>query len=389
MSETVINSKEDIICEPLNKDSSTCIDIYPHLKKNLLEQNQNCKETLSDQIYYCLDCKQSTCEKCSLKDHNSHNLIKKTDIYNYSPSLFTEVEEEISNAYKKLIEKNLCVYLINEQANELHTKIEEIKNLKLKEIEKNYDEVKKNLREFEQNLKTAKKEFENFYKNNQNFLNIYKNNDSDNSIFLIYYEINSLLADKNRNLIQKISQINENFAKYKNSFEAQKQKILEKLNEFIGLNEPKINNDDPYWDFKFRIKTYNEHFEKLKDSIFEIIKRTGNENNLKEIVNMLESKNRKGIQFIFNQEYFKSYSNNIKKKNNRNPKNENEKEGDNFIPLPKNIIDNKLQTKSFDQEDKKNQSIGNKKIITGYKQIKKKPVFIRKKLHMEIGRAHV
>ena len=383
MSETIqINSNEDIIFDHSSKeDLQKNIDIYPHLKKNLLEQNDNCKEILSDEIYYCLDCKLSTCEKCSLKDHKNHNLIKKTDIYNYYPSFFTEVEETISNANKKLLEKDSYINLVNEQAKELHSKIEETKNLKIKEIGKNFDEIKRNLRQLDINTKTAKKEFENFYKNNQNFLNINKNNDNDNSIFLIYYEIISLLKDKNKNIIQKISQNDEDFINYKNSFETQKQKIIEDLNEFIGLNEPKMDNDDPYWDLKFRIKTYNEHFDKLKKNIYEIMKNNGNDNNLKEIVNLLESKNRKGIQFIFNQEYFNTFSTNIKKRINKTRKNSNEEEGHSVDSIKKDLFNKKIYTKSFDKENKKIHT-AEKKIINKYN-IKKKPVFIRKKIYMD------
>ena len=384
MSETIkMTPKEDIIFEQSKEDSQKCIDIYPHLKINLLEQNHNCKENLSDEVYYCLECKQSTCEKCSLKDHKNHNLIKKTDIYNFSPSYFNEIEEAISNANKILLEKDSYINIINELANELHSKIEETKNLKIKEVEKNFEETKKNLHDLEINTKTAKNEFENFYKNNQKFLNIFKNNDNDNSIFLVYYEIISLLTEKNKNLIQKITQNNENFVNYKKSFETQKQKIIEKLNEFIGLNEPKMDNDDPYWDLKFRIKTYNEHFNKLKNNIYEIMKNTGNENSLKEIVNMLDSKNRKGIQFIFDQEYFNTYSSNINKKNRKTSKNSNELERYNYDSISKDLFNKNLQTKSFDQEDKKIYKIQNKKIIKEYKQIKKQQVFLKKKLHMD------
>ena len=40
-----------------------CIDIYPHLKENILDNNKNCQESLSNnEIYYCFDCKQSSCE---------------------------------------------------------------------------------------------------------------------------------------------------------------------------------------------------------------------------------------------------------------------------------------------------------------------------------------
>ena len=30
-------------------------DIYPHLKKNILNSNKNCKHSLTDETYYCLN----------------------------------------------------------------------------------------------------------------------------------------------------------------------------------------------------------------------------------------------------------------------------------------------------------------------------------------------
>ena len=86
------------------------------------------------------------------------------------------------------------------------------------------------------------------------------------------------------------------------------------IEEFIGLEEPQINMDDLYWDVKFRIKTYNEHIEKLKQNIYDIMLHSGNINDLRELVNILDSKNKKGIQYIFNQDYFTKNQNKNNKK---------------------------------------------------------------------------
>jgi hypothetical protein len=44
----------------------------------------------------------------------------------------------------------------------------------------------------------------NFYKNNNVFFNVYKNNDFDNSIFLLYYELNYLGFIENKEMIKRI-----------------------------------------------------------------------------------------------------------------------------------------------------------------------------------------
>ena len=292
-----------------------CIDIYPHLKENILDNNKNCQESLSNnEIYYCIDCKQSSCERCSIEKHKNHNIILKSNYYNYSPIFFTEIEEEIENSYKFIGDKNSYINIINYEFFNLHAKIDEIKNLKIKEVESLFSDFRKNIKKIEVNLNNTKITLKKFFSDNKKFLNIDKNNDIDNSIFLLFYEIISLLNEDNRKLIDKITQIKYDFENYKDSFEIQKIKIYKLLDEFIGLEKPLIEFDDYFWDVNLRIKTYNEHFKKLKNILYQILKNTGNITDLKEIVNLLDSKNKKGIQFIFNQNYFNSYSTNNKNK---------------------------------------------------------------------------
>ena len=164
---------------------------------------------------------------------------------------------------------------------------------------------------------------ETFYKNHNDFFNVVKNNDFDNSIFLLYYELNFLGSSKNFEMKKRMDKLKNDFLNYKDYFEIHKNKTIKLMEDFIGLEEPQINMDDLYWDVKFRIKTYNEHIEKIKQNIYDIMKHSGSINDLKELVNILDSKNKKGIQYIFNQDYFTKNQNNSNKDNTSDKDNTN------------------------------------------------------------------
>jgi len=286
------------------------IDVYQHLRRNILDPRVNCKETLSDEIYYCITCKQSTCEQCSLAKHQDHKIVPKTFFYTFTENFFDEVIDILKNSYKIEENKDSYIKIIEEQAKELHNKVDEIKNKKIKEINDVFKKGAKCIKDLEENTNELKKTMENFYKNNKDFFNLLKNNDFDNSVFILYYELNYLGYNKNKEMIKRVDKLKNEFTKYKDYFESHKKKTIQTMEEFLGLGEPNTNLDDVYWDVKFRLKTYNELIEKLKKNIYDIMIHSGNMNDLKEIVNILDSKNKRGIQYIFNQDYFKNQNQN-------------------------------------------------------------------------------
>ena len=75
---------------PKLNDELESINIYQHLRRNILDPKINCKETLSNEIYYCITCKQSTCEKCSLNKHKNHTILPKTVLYFISAGIGTD-----------------------------------------------------------------------------------------------------------------------------------------------------------------------------------------------------------------------------------------------------------------------------------------------------------
>ena len=349
-----------------NIDELRKIDVYQHLRRNILDPKINCKETLSDEIYYCITCKASTCEKCSLVKHKDHKIVPKTFFYSYSENFFDEALNVLKDSYKINDDKNSYILLVEAQAVELHHKIDEIKNKKIKEIEDLFKKVNKCIKELEDNTNEVKTTMSNFYKNNKVFFNVYKNNDFDNSIFLLYYELNYLGFIKNKEMIKRIEKLKDDFVKYKESIENHKKQTIQTMQDFLGLAEPQTNLDDLYWDVKFRLKTYNEHIEKLKQNIYDIMKQSGSINDLKEVVNILDSKNKKGIQYIFNQDYFTKNQSNMNSNSNSNS-NKNTSSNKDFSSPNYNLKNNKTIDAKKLNKNYKQFSINKKLILSGKK----------------------
>jgi len=101
---------------PNLKEELKSIDVYQHLRHNILNPKINCKETLSDEIYYCITCKQSTCQQCSLIKLKNHKIILKNIFYSYPKNFFNEVQNAIEDSYKIKDNKNSYISLIESQA---------------------------------------------------------------------------------------------------------------------------------------------------------------------------------------------------------------------------------------------------------------------------------
>ena len=287
-----------------NKDS-TKINIYPHLRQNILEPGKNCKDSLA-QAYYCIDCKCSTCEKCSLKNHQGHKLIFKNDYMNFDKSTLEETKRLIkeSNIFEN--KKDNAIKMMESQASILHAKIDEIKEKKINEIKNSYITARNNIKELINFVDNVEQIIDNFYTNNKRFFNEKKNNDQNNTIFLIKYEFMTLCNNKNKEILKGVNQLKKEYDNYADSIKDHADKVIQEINNFLGCNKPRDKLDDYYWDVKFRVKTYDEHINKVQKGIYDILSQTGDINDLKDIVNVLDSKNKKGIQYIFNQDYFNS-----------------------------------------------------------------------------------
>ena len=288
----------------------------PHFKENIIHIEKNCSGPISESSYYCFTCKHSVCEECNLFHHKDHLLIQRDNCINYDATFFNEISKVIEDSFliekkREIIKKSIIVSIDNlvEHLNDLKTK-------KIKETDFIFDKLKDNLTELKKNYSEAKLSIEDYYNRNKTFFNIstlppnvkrekeekincyidlnnkmllednkiIENRDLENTVFLMNFELMNLCDNKNLQVLDVVNEI-----KYK-----------------ISLY---IRN----------IKKYNEFITKFKSILNEIIKKNGNLDKLKDFVELFDSKNKKGKDMLFNQEYFTNYNKlNISQKKNDN-----------------------------------------------------------------------
>ena len=303
------NNDENPESSNSNNTQQQKINIYPHLRHNILDPSKNCNDPLTDQVYYCITCKCSTCEKCSLSEHKKHKIILKNDYLFFKSNLFDEASKKIEQTFNLETKKNNYIKEMEIQASLIHKKIDEVKEKKIQEIKESFENLQKNLNELNECLQSVKNNIENFYNINQKFFNVINNNDRNNTLFLMHYEFMALCHDKTNDLLYVLNNMANEYENYGSNIKNQGKKVLDEIEAILG--KPQTKFDDFYWDVKFRIKTYNELINKVQKGIYDIIKKSGDIYDLEEIVHILDSKNKKGIQYIFNQSFFNN--------NNTNP----------------------------------------------------------------------
>ena len=125
------------------------------------------------------------------------------------------------------------------------------------------------------------------------------------------FELLNLCDNKNIQILSCINTLKENLTNYRNEIELVSRKVSNTIKEFIPESETfqsKNQFDDFYWDVNSRLSVYNEHIEKTKKNICNSYNKTGSYKYLDDLVKILDSKNKKGIQYIFNQNFFNNHS---------------------------------------------------------------------------------
>ena len=116
--------------------------MYKHVKENLRNKDKLCKDKLTKESLYCLDCKISTCSKCpTFNIHKGHNLIPKYLYYNCDEKIFGDTFNELDKLFKENPQildnyklKEELKNKVEDTINELIKRLNEIKEQKLKDI---------------------------------------------------------------------------------------------------------------------------------------------------------------------------------------------------------------------------------------------------------------
>ena len=391
------------------------LDTLTHLKHNIIYYEKNCSDPITEYSYYCFTCKKSICYKCGLGEHKDHILIQRNNCLNYDHTFFNEISKVIENSLLTENNKSDIKNKISNSINEIKNSLDNLKNHKFKIIDGIFNKLKNNILELQNNYLKTKKTIEDYYSINKEFFNVkvekanngininnlnkngifqnidisyndnstnnknnyintssneilIKNKDIENTVFLLNFDLMNFCDNKNIEILNFTNDIKNKISLYLE--EIDKRTILIQkyiLQTFdIPLDIDKL--EDFYKEVNSRAIKFSEHINQFKETICEIVKKTSNLEKIKDLINILESKNNKGKNQIFEQKFFKTSNikteNNEKMKIRQNSKNKKLKRGvsGDFKKI-KNIVKietdtdtciNNLKTNLFKEETSKN-----------------------------------
>ena len=308
------------------------LDIFQHMRIGIKNKEENCFcENDINKLFYCIPCKVSCCDKCSLQEHSSHLLIKKDKYFLNQPqinSAFTLFEEmlEKDDLYKNIQQKR--AELINEidlTCKKMEKLVEDWKQNKIKEINDLFDDLIESIKDINQKKIESKKTLNIFQNKHKEFFCYRdKNKDLHNTIFLINYDLITLPYMWSKEMTKSGKGIETNMADYKTREEKINIKKINKIKEilFSEDEEDQITNEKtdqkllPLVKLKVDIKNFN--LEKLKDidkriaklnkgidnfknSVMNSLSKHGNYKELSRENNMYEHRKVKGADNLFSQ----------------------------------------------------------------------------------------
>ncbi len=332
-------------------------DAISHFKENINHFDKNCKDSIKETSYYCFTCKHSVCNECGVYEHKEHLLIQRDNCLNYDNSFFNDISKVIEDGLNLDSKKSQIKIDISKSIAQLKEQLDIIEKEKLKEIDSIFKEVKANYVSLKENYLKTKEYIENYYKKNKKFFNIKikhikqseienqnnlkkgtednninKNNtptpaknkptfinyfninendigpnrDLENTVFLMNFELMNLCDNKNLQITEISNNINDKIANMSKLIENNTNEFIQSLKtNYLSFNNEIIQKfDDFYWDVKVRCEKYSEHISQFQNTIYDIYKKNGCLDKLKDLLSLFDSKNNKGKDVLFNQQFF-------------------------------------------------------------------------------------
>lgn len=334
-----INEEEkekEKLTERVINNNNYDFNLYENLQSNIKNGKQLCKDEISKNSIYCLDCMLSSCPNCpSFSIHQNHNYIYTYNFYfNYNKK-FEECFNDIDCLFSlnpfyldvNKIKGELKIQ-VNNQINQIIDKLNEIKNNKLKEIDKLIDGSGNNV-EFLKNKKKCIKnniislmDNQSYFLNFQNDINDNYNNDFYNTSFLVRYDLLKNTEYINERIKSIIMNIKTNSQKYLDGFNNTITNIINYINylnePFDGVFNYNNLNCELYKPIDEKLDMYSHKIELIKKNIFDKINKKGGLENIEITIKMLDDsfKNRYFNLLDFEVNNKNDINNKIKKSNN-------------------------------------------------------------------------
>ena len=308
------------------------IDIFQHIKLGLNNKDTNCIcENTPENLYYCIPCKVSCCQKCSLPEHSSHLLVNKDKYSLKSPQIndsFKSIETILSQdeLFKNIQKKRQeLIDEITNTSNKAISLVNEWKDKKTQEICELFDELSFNIQNMNKKKEIVKKNLTDFAEKHQKFFGLGdKNKDPHNTLFLLNYDLITIPYLWSENMTKIGKSIEKNMIDYKTREENKDKEIVKKIKEILFLLEdedpithekidekllPLIKlkvelkdfNSDRLKDVDKRIQKLNKGIDTFKNSVLNSIAKHGNYKELSRENNIFEHRKIKGADNLFSQ----------------------------------------------------------------------------------------
>ena len=325
--------KSALIQEPVK------LDIFQHMRIGIKNKEENCFcENDINKLYYCIPCKISCCDNCSLQEHSSHLLIQKDKYFLNTPqinSAFNSFEEmlKFNDLYKNIQQKR--AELINEidlTCKKIIKLVEEWKQNKIKEINDLFDDIIGNIRDINQKKSESKKLLNNFGNKHKTFFGYRdQNKDPHNTIFLINYDLIMIPYMWSYEMTKLGQNIENNMENYKTREQNKNELIITKIKEALFSEDDEdpithekidqkflplvklrvdINNFNPEKlnEIEKRISKLNKGIDSFKNSVLNSLNKHGNYKELSKENNIYEHRKVKGADNLFSQRKIDSLS---------------------------------------------------------------------------------
>ena len=268
--EYIISKK---IIKPLDLQN---FDISSHLHKNITLYDRNCRDSITNQSYYCITCKQSICMSCGAYEHKDHVLLQRDNCLFYDPNFFKEISNIINISY-----------IINH----LH----DLKNKKYQEIDNFFDKIHKNMNNLKKKFDEMKSKIETYYNRYNKFFNIkyinekinivdysINNLDVENTIFLINFDLMNLCDNKNLQVLENLNEITNKINLIDNIIPIKINDLIQNIKSNLELNLDFDNFEDFYYEVNIRTQKFSEFINHFRETVADIQQKTGNIDKIKE-----------------------------------------------------------------------------------------------------------
>ena len=378
--------------ELLNKPKELLeFDVLSHFNENISRPDKNDLNNITQNSYYCINCKHSD---CPFYEEKKHLIINRVKCLLYDSNFFDEIDSYINEALNFGYLKNEIKDNINNYVDKMKETLDKLRENKFNEIDIFFEENEKNFHKLKKEYENIRKNIEDYYEINKKFFNITlnqeqndenknipnvlnnneknekencfiedidissPNRDIENSVFLLNFELMNLCETKNLENIYYIKTIKKRIELFNTKIQSELNEDMNTIFQFINLDtKPEKYIENKYWDVETRTKKYTEIINQFKETICDIYHRTGNLEKIKDLIDILDSKLKKNNKIIFGQKYF----NKEKKTIEVNNINLNNKEN----------ISNNVQRNTVNSRKRNNISATHKRTASKTKSLKK------------------